>query len=69
MTQPTSLLTPGQVVERLAAAGIEVHEETVRAWTRQRKIPFVRLPGGRLFFRPEDIEAFIAPVEPPAVAS
>jgi predicted site-specific integrase-resolvase len=66
MTQPASLLTPGQVVEKLAAAGIEVSEESVRHWARTRKLPVVRLPSGRFYFRAEDVNAFLEPIEPGA---
>ncbi|HTI26211.1 MAG TPA: helix-turn-helix domain-containing protein [Kutzneria sp.] len=63
MTQPTPLLTPSQVVERLAAAGVVVVEETVRDWARTGKIAAARLPSGRYLFRVEDIDAIAQPVE------
>ena len=62
MTQPTTLLTPAQVVEKLAAAGIEISEESVRQWARTRKLPVVRLPSGRFFFRESDVDAFLTPL-------
>ena len=63
MTPLPSLLTVGQVVERLAQAGVDVTEETIRNWARQGKIRRVRMPSGRCFFRPEDIDAFLKPEE------
>jgi excisionase family DNA binding protein len=36
--------------------GLSIH--TLRLWTRQRKIPFVRL-GRRVLLRREDMEAFV----------
>ena len=68
MTQPDPLLTPAQVVEKLAAQGVEISEESVRAWTRTRKIRFVRLPSGRLFFRETDVNSFLTTIEPADVA-
>lgn len=62
MTQPTPLLTPSQVVERLAESGIAVVEETVREWARTGRLAAVRLPSGRFLFRPEDIDAIPVPV-------
>ncbi len=64
MTQPATLLTPAQVVEKLAEAGIEITEESVRHWARTRKLPVVRLPSGRFFFRAEDVDAFLEPIGP-----
>lgn len=58
MTQP-AMLTVAQVVDRLAEAGIDVTEEAVRNWARTGKIARVRLPSGRFFFRPEDIDEFL----------
>lgn len=61
MTQPALLLTVPQAVERLAGAGIEVTEETVRHWARTRRIEHVRLPSGRYLFRSEDLDAISVP--------
>jgi hypothetical protein len=35
---------------------------TLAVWrcTRRKKLAFVKLGGGRIFYRPDDIEAFIA---------
>lgn len=61
MTQPPVLLTVLKTVERLAQAGIDVSPETVRHWARSGKVAHVTLPGGRYFFRAEDIEALLKP--------
>ncbi len=46
------LLTPREAAERLA-----VHPETLRRWAREGRISAVKLPGGAVRFRPEDIAA------------
>ena len=66
MSQPPTLLTTGQVVERLAGLGVVVVEETVRAWARSGRLTRVVLPSGRFLFRPEDVDAIAAPIEPVA---
>jgi excisionase family DNA binding protein len=52
MTEP--LLTARELSEWLG-----VSPETVLRWTRARKVPAVRLPGGALRYREEAIEAWI----------
>lgn len=47
-----------------AAKRLGVSDETVRRWCEDRKIRHIRLPGGRLRFRPEDIDEMLTPVEP-----
>lgn len=42
-----------------AAAMLRLKVSTVRAWILARKLPYVKL-GGRVLFRREDLEAFIA---------
>ncbi len=37
--------------------------QSLLRWARLGKVPFVRLPSGRLFFRRADIEALLRPVE------
>jgi excisionase family DNA binding protein len=69
MTQPVPLLTPSQVVERLAAHGLVVVEETVRDWARTGRVPAVRTPGGRFLFRAADIEALLIPTRQDAGAA
>jgi hypothetical protein len=59
MTQVAPLLTVGQAVDRLAAAGVEVTPETVRSWARTKKIPHRRLPSGRYLFRADDLDALL----------
>ncbi len=34
---------------------------TLARWAREGKVPVVRLPSGRMFFRREDIEALLVP--------
>jgi excisionase family DNA binding protein len=54
----SDLLTARAVAERLG-----VSAETVLRWTREGKLPGVRLPGtvrGRLRYRPEDIDTWLA---------
>lgn len=52
-TEP--LLTAEDVAKRL-----NVHTETVRRWTRDGKLPAVRLPNRAVRFRSEDVEALLA---------
>lgn len=69
MTEP-DYLTSGQVIERLAARGRRVTDQTVRRWAKSGKVPAVRLqPSGWFGFRPEDIDALIEPVEVTAGAA
>lgn len=37
--------------------------QSLLRWAREGKVPFVRLPSGRVFFRRSDIEALLEPVE------
>ena len=41
------------------AALLRLKVSTVRAWVLQRRVPFVKLGGKRVFFRRADLEAFI----------
>lgn len=52
MTQPSPYLTASEVAERF-----DITPESVRAWARTKKVPAIRLPGGRYRFRREDIDA------------
>lgn len=58
MPNTDDLMTAEQV-----AALIPVHPETVRRWSREGKIPVVRLPSGRKRYRRVDVEALLAPVD------
>lgn len=62
MTQPPVLLTPAQAVERLAKAGVNVTEETVRQWARVDQIRHTRLPSGRYLYPADAIDAITAPI-------
>lgn len=61
MTPVQPFLTAAEAASRLASAGIVVSEDTVRRWGRSGRIPAVKLPLGRLRFRPEDIDALAVP--------
>lgn len=41
-----------------AAELLQVHPDTLRAWTDDGKVPVWRSPGGRRRFRRRDLEAF-----------
>lgn len=53
-TEP--LLTAGDVARLLS-----VHEETVRRWTREGKMPAVKLPNKTVRYRQADVEAMREP--------
>jgi excisionase family DNA binding protein len=50
-----SLLTAREVAEQLGYSS-----ETILRWTRQHKLRGIRMPDGRLRYRDEDIEAWLA---------
>lgn len=50
-----SLLTARSVAELLS-----VSSETVLRWTRRGDLPAVRLPGGAIRYRPDELEAWLA---------
>ncbi|RPJ59797.1 MAG: helix-turn-helix domain-containing protein [Acidobacteria bacterium] len=52
------LLTSTAVAERFGVTG-----ETVRRWAREGLIQAITLPSGQIRFRPEDIDALMAPTE------
>lgn len=39
---------------------LNVHEETVRRWTRAGALPCVKLPNKTVRYRREDIDAYMA---------
>lgn len=45
-----------------AAILLDVSPDTVRRWTRNGKVPHVRLPSGRVRYRRADILALLSPV-------
>lgn len=74
MSNPsTTLLTTGEVVERLAHRGVDVTRMTVQRWARTGKVPAKRLQTGgtrsRFLFLPADIDALIADIESTEKAS
>lgn len=50
-----------------AAAALNIHEETIRRWHRKGKLTLVRLPGGSLRVRAEDLMCLMG-AAPPANA-
>jgi len=55
MAESSDLLTVSET-----AALLRLKVSTVRAWVLQRRVPFVKLGGKRVFFRRADLEALIA---------
>lgn len=45
---------------RTVATMLDVHAETVLRWTRDGKLPAVRLPGGAIRYQPAAIEECLA---------
>lgn len=46
-----------------AAVRLGVSRETIRRWAATKRLRHVKMPSGRLRFRPEDIDAVFDPVE------
>ena len=44
---------------RVLAEQLDVSPETVLRWSRRREIPSIRLPGGAVRFREDDVEAWL----------
>ncbi len=63
MTQLSPYLTANEVAQRF-----DISAESVRAWARTKKVPAIKLPGGKYRFRREDIDA-IERGETPASAA
>lgn len=61
MTSVQPYLTPAEAAARLTAAGVSVSEDTVRRWGRSGRLACIKLPLGRMRFRPEDIDALATP--------
>ncbi len=51
----TALLTARHVAEVVG-----VSPETILRWVRRGDLPAIRLPGGAVRFRPDEIEAWLA---------
>lgn len=64
MTQPSPYLTTSEVAELF-----KISAESVRNWVRTGKLGAVKLPGGKIRFRREDIEAIERGEQPASVAS
>lgn len=54
------LLSAAEVAAILPGTSVQ----SVMRWAREGKIPSVRLPSGRRFFRREDIEKILTPFQP-----
>ena len=54
------LLKPREAAELIPGCSYQ----SLLRWAREGKVPFIRLPSGRILFRREDILALLAPVEP-----
>lgn len=62
MTDIESAITPTQLVERFAKAGIHISERTLR--DKARQIGAYRLIGKAMFLMPEDVEALLEASRP-----
>lgn len=51
---------------REAASMLRLQVSTIRAWVLQRRIPFVKLGGKRVFFRRADLEELVTASVVPA---
>ena len=45
-----------------AANRLNVSRHTILTWVREGKLPALRLQGGHLRYRPEDVEGMLSPV-------
>jgi len=63
MTPRPTLLTATEVAEEF-----RLHPGTVRRWVGENKIRAIKLPGGLLRFRREEVEAILSG-EPDAMAT
>ena len=50
---------PSMMTARELSAPLGVSAETVLRWTRRGELPAIRLPGGAIRYRPEEIEAWL----------
>jgi excisionase family DNA binding protein len=44
---------------RAVAELLDVSPETVLRWTRRGELPAIRLPGGAIRYRPDDLDAWL----------
>lgn len=63
MDNAPALLTAAEVAQRF-----RVTRMTIYRWADSGRLPVVLTPGGQRRFRPEDVDAFMRPVEPDAAA-
>lgn len=55
---------PFDLSPQAAAAIIGCHEDTLKRWAADGKIPAFRTPGGWVRFRRSDVDAFLAASKP-----
>lgn len=61
MTPDQPYLTAAEAAQRLAAAGIQVSEDTLRRWATTGRMPVIKLPSGRFLFLATDVDAIAVP--------
>ncbi|MCT7665638.1 hypothetical protein [Shinella kummerowiae] len=66
MAELSEAITPGAVVETLAARGVVISERTLRE--KARRTGACRIIGRAMFFMPDDLERLIDAMRPQAVA-
>lgn len=61
MGKPATYLTTAEVIDRLAANGLSVSDETVQRWARTGRLPSYRRAIGRTkyLFDPKDVDALL----------
>ncbi len=52
-------MTPRLLTARAVADMLDVSTETVLRWTRRGELPAIRLPGGAIRFRQDEIDGWI----------
>lgn len=60
---------PFNLSPQAAAKLIGCHEDTLKRWAADGKVPAFKTPGGWWRFRRSDIEAFLAPEPEPTEAA
>jgi excisionase family DNA binding protein len=51
---------PELLTARAVAGMLDVHAETVLRWTRQGKLPAIRLPSGAIRYRVDELEQWLS---------
>ncbi|TCB97549.1 hypothetical protein E0H26_11555 [Micromonospora zingiberis] len=60
MTQDPLFLTPRQAAKRLAAAGLQITEDTVRRWARIGQIERIRTPSGQYLIHRDVVDGLLS---------